>query len=64
MEDRPFDFFINHVQKTGQDQAARLASSLKAEGYKVNMRCRADCADARGLDPAASRARVPRLVSQ
>eukprot|EP01048_Picozoa_sp_COSAG05_P002464 COSAG05_NODE_101_length_19100_cov_24.260144_17_plen_813_part_00 len=33
--ERKFDFFINHCQATGQDQASNLAKLLEAEGCSV-----------------------------
>ena len=35
MAERPFDFFINHAQGSGQDQYGKLAMLLQAAGATV-----------------------------
>ena len=35
MEQRPYDFFINHCQKSGADQCASLGRLLQARGFSV-----------------------------
>ena len=54
---RKFDFFINHCQASGQDQAANLAKELKSLGAQVWYDMTAQKLDELGMEEGVSQSR-------
>eukprot|EP01046_Picozoa_sp_COSAG06_P054981 COSAG06_NODE_9957_length_1782_cov_19.099822_2_plen_451_part_01 len=57
MEERPFDFFINHCQKSGQDQCRTLATELERRGCRVWYDMQAEDLTAAGMELGVAQSR-------
>jgi hypothetical protein len=57
MEDRKFDFFINHCQKSGQDQCKTLCLELQKVGASVWYDMQAQDLTAQGMEKGVSESR-------
>eukprot|EP01045_Picozoa_sp_COSAG04_P008324 COSAG04_NODE_458_length_14025_cov_349.233735_2_plen_799_part_00 len=57
MAERKFDFFINHCQKSGQDQCGKLADRLKAAGCRVWYDMNAEDLTEHGMEVGVSQSR-------
>jgi hypothetical protein len=57
MAERKFDFFINHCQKSGQDQCGKLALLLKAAGATVWYDMQAQDLTAQGMEEGVRQSR-------
>eukprot|EP01043_Picozoa_sp_COSAG02_P019417 COSAG02_NODE_933_length_15812_cov_68.551709_13_plen_765_part_00 len=57
MSKRKFDFFLNHCQKTGQDQIIQLRMRLEAKGFTVWHDMSADDVTAMGMEEGVSQSR-------
>jgi hypothetical protein len=57
MAERKFDFFINHCQKSGQDQCGKLALLLKAVGATVWYDMQAQDLTAQGMEQGVRQSR-------
>ena len=57
MEQRPYDFFINHCQKSGQDQCSKLADRFKARGCSVWYDMTAEDLTEHGMEVGVSQSR-------
>ena len=55
--ERKFDFFINHCQKSGQDQCGKLADRLKAAGCCVWYDMNAEDLTEHGMEVGVSQSR-------
>eukprot|EP01043_Picozoa_sp_COSAG02_P016591 COSAG02_NODE_734_length_17948_cov_816.410163_1_plen_759_part_00 len=57
MSKRKFDFFLNHCQKTGQDQIIQLRMRLEAKGFTVWHDMSADDVTAMGMEEGVSQSK-------
>lgn len=57
MEDREYDFFINHCQKSGQDQCNALHMMLKQRGWRVWYDMASDDLTEEGMEEGVSQSR-------
>ena len=57
LAERKYDFFINHCQKSGQDQCRTLATELKRRGCRVWYDMQADDLTAHGMEVGVSQSR-------
>ena len=55
LSQRQFDFFINHCQKSGQDQCSKIADRLKDLGASVWYDMQAENLTARGMEEGVRR---------
>ena len=55
LSERQYDFFINHCQKSGQDQCSKIADRLKDLGASVWYDMQAENLTARGMEEGVRR---------